>query len=162
MSGPLSSARQPVLIFVLGELALDAGLCLPFILHPSAPSHGLPPSLAAMNAGISVALILAVASTACCTLTGIGSTVIDRQINRPSSLAACPPMRVDAFRFFSSEGQIALRPADPRDAARMFIVHADGSFEHAVVRDLPHYLNPATHLSSMTRRSSTPGCMAGA
>jgi S-adenosylmethionine:tRNA ribosyltransferase-isomerase len=49
-------------------------------------------------------------------------------------------MRVDSFDFGLPEHLIALRPASPRDSARMLVVHADGRLEHAHVRDLPNYL----------------------
>jgi S-adenosylmethionine:tRNA ribosyltransferase-isomerase len=49
-------------------------------------------------------------------------------------------MRVDAFDFDLPEDLIALRPASPRDSARMLVVRPDGSLEHAYVRDLPNYL----------------------
>ena len=49
-------------------------------------------------------------------------------------------MRVDTFDFDLPEDLIALRPASPRDSARMLVVHADGRLEHAHVRDLPNYL----------------------
>jgi S-adenosylmethionine:tRNA ribosyltransferase-isomerase len=49
-------------------------------------------------------------------------------------------MRVDSFDFDLPEHLIALRPASPRDSARMLVVHADGRLEHAHVRDLPNYL----------------------
>jgi S-adenosylmethionine:tRNA ribosyltransferase-isomerase len=49
-------------------------------------------------------------------------------------------MRVDAFDFELPPECVALRPANPRDAARMLVVRPDGTFEHATVRDLPRYL----------------------
>jgi S-adenosylmethionine:tRNA ribosyltransferase-isomerase len=49
-------------------------------------------------------------------------------------------MRVDRFDFELPEELIALRPASPRDSARMLVVHADGSLAHARVRDLPSFL----------------------
>ena len=49
-------------------------------------------------------------------------------------------MRVDEFDFELPEELIALRPASPRDSARMLVVRADGSLDHAHVRDLPNYL----------------------
>ncbi len=49
-------------------------------------------------------------------------------------------MHVDQFDFDLPEELIALRPADPRDSARMLVVHADGHIEHATVRDLPYRL----------------------
>lgn len=49
-------------------------------------------------------------------------------------------MDVSLFDFDLPDDLIALRPARPRDAARMLVVRADGSLEHAQVRDLPDYL----------------------
>jgi S-adenosylmethionine:tRNA ribosyltransferase-isomerase len=50
-------------------------------------------------------------------------------------------MRVDQFDFDLPEDRIALRPASPRDSARMLVVGADGALIHAHVRDLPDFLN---------------------
>lgn len=50
-------------------------------------------------------------------------------------------MDVSLFDFDLPEDLIALRPASPRDSARMLVVRADGSFVHAQVRDLPAWLN---------------------
>jgi S-adenosylmethionine:tRNA ribosyltransferase-isomerase len=49
-------------------------------------------------------------------------------------------MDVALFDFDLPEELIALRPAAPRDAARMLVVHADGRIDHARVHDLPSYL----------------------
>src|ERR1700749_200649 len=49
-------------------------------------------------------------------------------------------MDVTQFDFELPEDLIALRPAQPRDAARMLVVRDDGAIEHAQVRDLPRYL----------------------
>ena len=49
-------------------------------------------------------------------------------------------MDVSLFDFELPEDRIALRPANPRDSARMLVVREDGSLEHAHVRDLPDYL----------------------
>ena len=49
-------------------------------------------------------------------------------------------MRVDQFDFTLPEDLIALRPAQPRDGARLLVVHPDGRLEHALVCDLPRYL----------------------
>ncbi|WP_298352183.1 tRNA preQ1(34) S-adenosylmethionine ribosyltransferase-isomerase QueA [Rhodoblastus sp.] len=48
-------------------------------------------------------------------------------------------MRVDLFDFDLPEGSIALRPAEPRDAARLLAVTPDGLID-AHVRDLPGFL----------------------
>ena len=49
-------------------------------------------------------------------------------------------MDVAQFDFDLPDARIALRPANPRDGARMLVVHADGQIEHARVRDLPRFL----------------------
>jgi S-adenosylmethionine:tRNA ribosyltransferase-isomerase len=49
-------------------------------------------------------------------------------------------MDVSLFDFDLPEDRIALRPASPRDSARMMVVHGDGRIEHRQVRDLPTYL----------------------
>ena len=50
-------------------------------------------------------------------------------------------MDVSLFDFDLPEERIALRPASPRDSARMLVVHGDSRLEHRHVRDLPDYLN---------------------
>src|SRR5580704_10301553 len=49
-------------------------------------------------------------------------------------------MDVSLFDFDLPDDRIALRPASPRDAARMLVVRPDGSLEHAQVHELPDYL----------------------
>jgi S-adenosylmethionine:tRNA ribosyltransferase-isomerase len=49
-------------------------------------------------------------------------------------------MDVSLFDFDLPEAQIALRPAVPRDSARLMVVEADGSISHRHMRDLPEYL----------------------
>nr|WP_166176439.1 tRNA preQ1(34) S-adenosylmethionine ribosyltransferase-isomerase QueA [Altererythrobacter segetis] len=49
-------------------------------------------------------------------------------------------MRVDLFDFDLPPERIALRPARPRDAARMLVIEADKPFADSTVRDLPHLL----------------------
>ena len=49
-------------------------------------------------------------------------------------------MKVDLFDFELPPERIALRPARPRDAARMLVVRNDGAFEDRGVRDLPGLL----------------------
>ncbi|HAU21509.1 MAG TPA: tRNA preQ1(34) S-adenosylmethionine ribosyltransferase-isomerase QueA [Erythrobacter sp.] len=51
-------------------------------------------------------------------------------------------MRVDLFDFELPQELIALRPARPRDSARMLLVPGAGEFEDHVVSDLPQLLNP--------------------
>jgi len=49
-------------------------------------------------------------------------------------------MRVDLFDFDLPPERIALRPARPRDAARLLLVPGEGEFEDLGVRDLPGLL----------------------
>jgi S-adenosylmethionine:tRNA ribosyltransferase-isomerase len=51
-------------------------------------------------------------------------------------------LRVDLFDFELPEERIALRPAEPRDAARMLVVRPGEPFLDRVVRDLPDLLEP--------------------
>lgn len=51
-------------------------------------------------------------------------------------------MRVDLFDFELPAENIALRPARPRDSARLLGVSAQGAFRDLIVRDLPSLLNP--------------------
>jgi S-adenosylmethionine:tRNA ribosyltransferase-isomerase len=54
-------------------------------------------------------------------------------------------MRTDLFDFPLPPERIALRPARPRDAARLLIVRPDG-LEDRVVRDLPDLLQPGDQI----------------
>src|SRR5579859_6360425 len=49
-------------------------------------------------------------------------------------------MDVSLFDFELPESQIALRPASPRDDARLMVVEADGAIAHRGMRDLPEFL----------------------
>ncbi len=49
-------------------------------------------------------------------------------------------MRVDEFDFELPDALIALRPARPRDAARLLVVRENGTREHRTVHDLPELL----------------------
>ncbi|WP_420143137.1 tRNA preQ1(34) S-adenosylmethionine ribosyltransferase-isomerase QueA [Sphingobium sp.] len=49
-------------------------------------------------------------------------------------------MRVDLFNFDLPPENIALRPASPRDSARMLMVPGSGAMQDRVVRDLPSML----------------------
>ena len=51
-------------------------------------------------------------------------------------------MRVDLFDFELPQDLIALRPAAPRDAARMLVVQGDAPLADRGVRDLPSLLEP--------------------
>jgi S-adenosylmethionine:tRNA ribosyltransferase-isomerase len=55
-------------------------------------------------------------------------------------------MDVSLFDFDLPETQIALRPASPRDSARLMVVEADGRITHRGMRDLPDYLRPGDTL----------------
>ena len=55
-------------------------------------------------------------------------------------------MRTDLFDFELPAGNIALRPASPRDSARMLIVQSDGSLQDRTVVDLPLLLAPGDQL----------------
>lgn len=51
-------------------------------------------------------------------------------------------MRVDLFDFELPEELIALRPARPRDSARLLCLPADGAIEDRIVRDAPSLFRP--------------------
>ena len=55
-------------------------------------------------------------------------------------------MRVDQFDFDLPPERIALKPASPRDSARMLVVAPDGGLEDAHVFDLPRLLKPGDAL----------------
>jgi S-adenosylmethionine:tRNA ribosyltransferase-isomerase len=55
-------------------------------------------------------------------------------------------MRVDLFDFDLPEERIALRPARPRDAARLLVVEPHNSLLDRYVRDLPDLLRPGDAL----------------
>src|SRR5262245_50588896 len=57
-------------------------------------------------------------------------------------------MRTDLFDFELPPGRIALRPASPRDAARLLVVRPGGSpeLDDRGVRDLPDLLQPGDAL----------------
>ncbi|MBN9543862.1 MAG: S-adenosylmethionine:tRNA ribosyltransferase-isomerase, partial [Alphaproteobacteria bacterium] len=49
-------------------------------------------------------------------------------------------MDVSLFDFELPEDRIALRPASPRDSARLMVIYPDGRIEHRRVSDLPEYM----------------------
>jgi S-adenosylmethionine:tRNA ribosyltransferase-isomerase len=55
-------------------------------------------------------------------------------------------MKVDLFDFDLPEDRIALRPAAPRDAARLLVVRPPGGLADHIVRDLPSILRPGDAL----------------
>ncbi|HYD27432.1 tRNA preQ1(34) S-adenosylmethionine ribosyltransferase-isomerase QueA [Brevundimonas sp.] len=54
-------------------------------------------------------------------------------------------MKTADFDFDLPEDRIALRPADPRDSARLLVVR-DGGLEDRIIRDLPGFLRPGDAL----------------
>ena len=55
-------------------------------------------------------------------------------------------MRTDLFDFELPATNIALRPASPRDSARMLVVQPDGVLRDRTVADLPQWLKPGDQL----------------
>jgi len=55
-------------------------------------------------------------------------------------------MRTDLFDFPLPPERVALRPARPRDAARLLVVRPGGAMEDRAVRDLPDLLRPGDQL----------------
>jgi S-adenosylmethionine:tRNA ribosyltransferase-isomerase len=55
-------------------------------------------------------------------------------------------MRTDLFDFELPASCIALRPASPRDSARMLVVRPDSDLGDSVVADLPDRLEPGDQL----------------
>src|SRR6201987_1594095 len=55
-------------------------------------------------------------------------------------------MRTDLFDFHLPPENIALRPASPRDSARLLVVQEGGELRDQVVSDLPDWLRPRDQL----------------
>jgi len=55
-------------------------------------------------------------------------------------------MRTDLFDFELPPERIALRPAVPRDSARLLVVESDGAFRDSAVSELPAWLKPGDQL----------------
>jgi S-adenosylmethionine:tRNA ribosyltransferase-isomerase len=55
-------------------------------------------------------------------------------------------MRTDLFDFELPAASIALRPASPRDSARLLVVQPDGVLRDRLVSDLPDWLEPGDQL----------------
>jgi S-adenosylmethionine:tRNA ribosyltransferase-isomerase len=55
-------------------------------------------------------------------------------------------MRTDLFDFHLPPENIALRPASPRDSARLLVVQAGGVLRDQVVSDLPDWLRPGDQI----------------
>jgi S-adenosylmethionine:tRNA ribosyltransferase-isomerase len=55
-------------------------------------------------------------------------------------------MRTDLFDFHLPPENIALRPASPRDSARMLVVQPDAVLRDRIIADLPQWLEPGDQL----------------
>ena len=55
-------------------------------------------------------------------------------------------MRTDLFDFELPATSVALRPASPRDSARMLVVQPDGLLRDRSIADLPQWLEPGDQL----------------
>ena len=55
-------------------------------------------------------------------------------------------MRTDLFDFELPPENIALRPAQPRECARMLVVQGDGVLRDHTIAELPHWLEPGDQL----------------
>ncbi len=55
-------------------------------------------------------------------------------------------MRTDLFDFDLPPERIALRPASPRDSARLLVVQPDGGLRDQVISDLPDWLAPGDQI----------------
>src|ERR1700733_6447767 len=55
-------------------------------------------------------------------------------------------MRTDLFDFELPAASIALRPASPRDSARMLVVQPDAVLRDRIVADLPQWLEPGDQI----------------
>jgi S-adenosylmethionine:tRNA ribosyltransferase-isomerase len=65
---------------------------------------------------------------------------------RPFASFRHAPMRTDLFDFELPASAIALRPARPRDSAKMLVVQGDATLRDQAVRDLPVWLEPGDQL----------------
>src|SRR4051794_13378114 len=55
-------------------------------------------------------------------------------------------MRTDLFDFELPASNIALRPASPRDSARMLVVQPGGALDDRSIADLPQWLKPGDQI----------------
>src|ERR1700686_5835464 len=55
-------------------------------------------------------------------------------------------MRTDLFDFELPAASIALRPAQPRDSARMLVVQPDAVLRDRIIAELPQWLGPGDQL----------------
>src|SRR5580692_8660 len=79
---------------------------------------------------------------------GFGISLAPDRGNLRTSPTLREAMRTEAFHFDLPPDRIALRPASPRDAARLLVVRpgAGGGLEDRVVRDLPELLRGGDQL----------------
>ena len=61
-------------------------------------------------------------------------------------------MRTDLFDFELPATSIALRPASPRDSARMLVVQTDGVLHDRSVAELPQWLQTGDATPCLRRR----------
>lgn len=58
-------------------------------------------------------------------------------------------MKTADFDFLLPDDHIALRPAEPRDSARLLVIQG-GELDDRVIRDLPDFLRPGDAWCSTT------------
>ena len=71
-------------------------------------------------------------------------------------------MRLSDFDFHLPDEAIALRPAEPRDSARLLVVKPGQGLEDRVVRDLPDFLRPSLTARDIANAPSLPSRARGA
>ncbi len=71
-------------------------------------------------------------------------------------------MRTDLFDFELPAASIALRPASPRDSARMLVVQPDAVLRDRMVADLPQWLEPGDQLVVNDTKVIAPSSKAAA
>ena len=78
----------------------------------------------------------------------MSSAVVTRRVPLRGEMLYETPMLVDLFDFDLPSERIALRPADPRESARLLVVRPGGEPEltDATVGDLPSFLRPGDAL----------------
>ena len=71
-------------------------------------------------------------------------------------------MRVNLFDYDLPPERIALRPAEPRDTARLLIVRPQASprFEDRVILDLPNQFGPGDVLAVVSARTAWTATLA--
>ncbi len=69
-----------------------------------------------------------------------------RNLRQFRALRHARSVRTADFDYDLPEELIAQTAAEPRDASRLLVLHADGAIEHRIFRDLPDYLRPGDAL----------------